>query len=303
MDNIERVTSFLREKIIKNGGDPERETMTVIKTADGQNVYKYDDDNVFRVYTFVPDTITIEDGNKDDLFNAGEGFGHFQKMLSDFPVDTLYETIVDFHNTPKRVEALKAAIAALALKPVVPGLDYTELDKQLADAKTYEGKEDKYTTDSWDAFVKAWEAGKKAREEATTQKELDDAAKALKDAIAALKEKPTTPAETKLDYTELEKLIKKAGKLKEKRYTPESWANMLQVLADAKALICNAETQEEIDAMVDSLAAAIDALVPVDKSPSTEGVVMLLPLFLIIAALVVLFVYASKRKTDKATSK
>ena len=43
MDNIERVTSFLREKIIKNGGDPERETMTVIKTADGQNVYKYDD--------------------------------------------------------------------------------------------------------------------------------------------------------------------------------------------------------------------------------------------------------------------
>jgi hypothetical protein len=200
-------------------------------------------------------------------------------------------------------KALKDAIAALELKPVVPGLDYTELDKQLADAKTYEGKEDKYTTDSWNAFVKAWEDGKKAREEATTQKELDDAAKALKDAIAALKEKPTTPAETKLDYTELEKLIKKAGKLKEKRYTPESWANMLQVLADAKALICNAETQEEIDAMVDSLAAAIDALVPVDKSPSTEGVVMLLPLFLIIAALVVLFVYASKRKTDKATSK
>ncbi len=112
MDNIERVTSFLREKIAENGGDVKRETMTVIKTDDGKNLYMHDDNNAFRVYTFVPDTITIEDGNAEDLFNAGEGFGRFQKMLSDFPVDTLYETIVDFHNTPKRVEALKEAIAA-----------------------------------------------------------------------------------------------------------------------------------------------------------------------------------------------
>lgn len=31
-------------------------------------------------------------------------------MLADFPVDKLYETIKDFHHTPKRVEALKTAI-------------------------------------------------------------------------------------------------------------------------------------------------------------------------------------------------
>ena len=45
-----------------------------------------------------------------DLFAAGKGFGHFQKLLDDFPVESLYETIEDFHNTPKRDEALKTAI-------------------------------------------------------------------------------------------------------------------------------------------------------------------------------------------------
>lgn len=111
MDNIEKVTEFLRKKIKAQGGDPDRETLTVIKTHDGKNYYKVDDDNCYRVYKFVNDTITIEDSkNPADLYSAGAGFGYFQKLLSDFPVDELYETIADFHNTPKRVEALKTAI-------------------------------------------------------------------------------------------------------------------------------------------------------------------------------------------------
>ncbi len=111
MENIERVTEFLKKKIIAEGGNPKRETMSVIKTADGKCCYKYDDDNVFRVYDFVENTITIEgDTSPETLFNAGKGFGKFQRMLDDFPADTLHETIVDFHNTPKRVEALKVAI-------------------------------------------------------------------------------------------------------------------------------------------------------------------------------------------------
>ena len=35
MDNIWRVTSFLAEKIIKNGGDASREAMTFIKNKEG----------------------------------------------------------------------------------------------------------------------------------------------------------------------------------------------------------------------------------------------------------------------------
>ena len=112
MENIENVTAFLRKKIAAAGGNPDRETLTVIKTLDGKNCYKYDDNNVFRLYLFIEDTKTIEnDKTYDDLYEAGIGFGRFQKMLEDFPVEILHETIPNFHHTPKRVEALKQAIA------------------------------------------------------------------------------------------------------------------------------------------------------------------------------------------------
>lgn len=111
MENIENVTSFIRGKVEAEGGDPDRATLTVLKTKDGKNYYQVDEDNVFRVYKFIGDTKTIEnDKTITDLYHAGIGFGHFQKMLDDFPVEKLYETIPDFHNTPKRVEALEVAI-------------------------------------------------------------------------------------------------------------------------------------------------------------------------------------------------
>ncbi|MBQ8813776.1 MAG: aminoglycoside phosphotransferase family protein [Lachnospiraceae bacterium] len=111
MENIENVTAFLGKKITAGGGDPKRETLTVIKTVDGKNYYRYDDDNVFRMYLFVENTKSIENSKTpEDLYEAGVGFGHFQKMLADYPAETLHESIKDFHHTPKRVEALREAI-------------------------------------------------------------------------------------------------------------------------------------------------------------------------------------------------
>ncbi len=111
MDNIERVTTHLRKKIQAFGGNPDRETLTVVKTLDGKNMYKHDDNNFFRMYKFVDDTISVEDNaTKEELESAGRGFGKFQKFLDDFDASSLYETIVNFHNTPSRVDDLKAAI-------------------------------------------------------------------------------------------------------------------------------------------------------------------------------------------------
>ena len=111
MENIEGVTAFIRKKIEAEGGNPDRETLTVIKTREGANFHRVDDQHVYRVYKFIEDTKSIEnDKTLEDLYNAGVGFGHFQMMLDDFPVEVLHETIKDFHNTPKREEALKTAI-------------------------------------------------------------------------------------------------------------------------------------------------------------------------------------------------
>ncbi len=111
MENISNVTSFLRQKISATGGNPDRETLTVIPTKEGKRFYRLDANNSFRLYLYVADTKTIEDSKTaEDLYEAGIGFGHFQKLLADYPVENLFETIKDFHHTPKRVEALKEAV-------------------------------------------------------------------------------------------------------------------------------------------------------------------------------------------------
>lgn len=109
MDNILAVTDFLRQKISAEGGDPERETLTVVPTIDGRN-YVVEDEGVFRAYRRILNATSHDFASYDLLREAGKGFGHFQTLLSDFPVDQLNETIPDFHDTRKRFDALCSAI-------------------------------------------------------------------------------------------------------------------------------------------------------------------------------------------------
>ena len=110
MDNIQNVTDHLKRKIEAACGDPMRESLTIVPTVSGEKYYRSGED-VFRVYYFISDTKTIEnDKTYEDIYNAGVGFGRFGRMMDDFPVELLHETIPDFHNTPKRVEALYEAV-------------------------------------------------------------------------------------------------------------------------------------------------------------------------------------------------
>ena len=112
MKNIAEVTSFLRKSIIANGGDPNRETLNLIKTKDGKDYYKTEDGSCFRLYTYVENTVTYQTvEKKEQFYNAAKAFGKFQRQLADFPADTLTETIKDFHNTRKRFADFKAAVA------------------------------------------------------------------------------------------------------------------------------------------------------------------------------------------------
>lgn len=111
MDNINNVTSHLTEKIIASGGDPNRETLTIVPTKDGKLYYTTEDGEVYRVYKFINDTVyysVVE--NAEVLYQAGKAFGSFQNMLNDFPGEKLYETILNFHNTRVRFENLLEAI-------------------------------------------------------------------------------------------------------------------------------------------------------------------------------------------------
>lgn len=110
MQNIEKVTSFLQNKIKTEGGDPNRETLTIIKN--GGEYYKTDGEGgVWRVYTFVPRTKSYDLAETPEMLeNAGAAFGIFQKRLADFPASELYETLTHFHDTAKRYEDFLHAV-------------------------------------------------------------------------------------------------------------------------------------------------------------------------------------------------
>ncbi|MFL8969067.1 phosphotransferase enzyme family protein [Helcococcus kunzii] len=111
MENVENVTNFLRKKIIENGGDPERETIRVIKTKDGKNYFKDDEDQYWRMYNFVNDAKSYDVIENNEIFyQSAVAFGNFQKLLNDYPAETLHETIPDFHNTKKRFARFKQVV-------------------------------------------------------------------------------------------------------------------------------------------------------------------------------------------------
>ena len=147
-------------------------------------------------------------------------------------------------------EKLKAAIAGL-------NTDKTELEKQLADAKS------KVSTDfspaTWSALEEAKKAAQAVEDNATaTQTQIDEAAKKLKAAIDALN----------VDKTKLQEQITIAATKQEADYSPTTWNNFKN--AEIKAKEINNQTtplpkQSEIDAATKALQDAIKALA-VDKT-------------------------------------
>lgn len=111
MENVVNVTEYLRGMIAGRGGDPDRETLNVVKTKDGSNYYLDDEGNYWRMFLFVEQTVCLEKvESAKDFYDSAVAFGNFQKMLSDYPAQTLHETIPNFHNTPSRFSDFQRAV-------------------------------------------------------------------------------------------------------------------------------------------------------------------------------------------------
>lgn len=111
MENIMGVTSHLKERIEKQGGDPSREALQVIPTRDGASYYRDPDGRCYRMYQFVSDAVCYDAVSRpEDFYESAEAFGNFQALLADYPAEKLHETIPDFHNTGKRFEAFCRAV-------------------------------------------------------------------------------------------------------------------------------------------------------------------------------------------------
>lgn len=119
MRNIELVTNHIKEKLEVNG-DNKHQTLSIVKTNNGENLCVYvnsdGEKEYYRAYEFIDNCISYNNfdecrtSQEEVAYNTGKCFGHFHKLLSDFPANLLVDTIPNFHNTPSRFKDLLVSI-------------------------------------------------------------------------------------------------------------------------------------------------------------------------------------------------
>ena len=107
MENVMKVTFHVRKKVIEAGGEPNREVINIVLSKDGKPYYIDSRGDFWRTYVYIGDAKCCV---SEHLYEGGIAFGNFQKQLSDFPAEELYETIPGFHDTKARFAAFQRAV-------------------------------------------------------------------------------------------------------------------------------------------------------------------------------------------------
>ena len=103
MNNIQRVTDYLRRSLRGEGLDPSRRVLRLKPTRGGAVFFRDREGGVWRAYDFIDNATAYDRPQRpEDFYQVGRAFGEFQRRLCGFPMDQLAETIPDFHNTTKR---------------------------------------------------------------------------------------------------------------------------------------------------------------------------------------------------------
>lgn len=107
MVNYRLVTDYLKGIV----DDPLRETLTIVQTKDNKDYYVSKEGNYYRAILFIDDCLSLDVmTGPEDFYQTGIAFGNFQTQLKGFEANKLYESIPNFHNTPKRLETFKAVL-------------------------------------------------------------------------------------------------------------------------------------------------------------------------------------------------
>ena len=86
MRNVERVTSHLRSKILAEGGDPRRRTLTIVPTVDGDSFLKTETGESWRTYEYIEGARTFDTlGQPRQAEQAGRAWAVFQRRIADLP--------------------------------------------------------------------------------------------------------------------------------------------------------------------------------------------------------------------------
>ena len=149
------------------------------------------------------------------------------------------------------INRLKKAIEGLVDAPVV---NTDALDEAIAKADALTEEEvNKAIKKNVEVFNKALADAKAVLAKDASQEEVNEAAKALNDALDGLKVLRGNPKA-------LNAALEAVSKKDESKYTAESWAALMAVVEEVKAIDLENATQKEIDEAVAKLNKAVDAL-------------------------------------------
>ena len=149
------------------------------------------------------------------------------------------------------INRLKKAIEGLVDAPVV---NTDALDEAIAKADALTEEEvNKAIKKNVEVFNKALENAKAVLAKDASQEEVNEATKALNDALDGLKVLRGNPEA-------LNAALEAVSKKDESKYTAESWAALMAVVKEVKAIDLENATQKEIDEAVAKLNKAVDAL-------------------------------------------
>lgn len=149
------------------------------------------------------------------------------------------------------INRLKKAIEGLVDAPVV---NTDALDEAIAKADALTEEEvNKAIKKNVEVFNKALADAKAVLAKDASQEEVNEAAKALNDALDGLKVLRGNPEA-------LNAALEAVSKKDESKYTAESWAALMAVVEEVKAIDLENVTQKEIDEAVAKLNKAVDAL-------------------------------------------
>lgn len=113
MNNIKLVTEFNRAEIMKRGGDPDRESLTLVPTKNGGTYFRTEEGDCYRVYVFIENAKGYDVVEKPEHFyESAVAFGKFAMLLDRFDSSKLFEVLSDFHNTVKRFDNFRRSLEA-----------------------------------------------------------------------------------------------------------------------------------------------------------------------------------------------
>lgn len=111
MENIQKVCTHIKSKVIAKNGDPMREAMTIIPATDGKLYFVDEEGEYWAVCVFINDTIAYQAAKTPELaYQGGKGIGLFQSMVSDLK-EPLTDILPGFHNIRYRFNQWDAVLA------------------------------------------------------------------------------------------------------------------------------------------------------------------------------------------------